>query len=141
MFTLGGLLLGRDESTNTRRQEFSLFARESNVRKGSNRCFFVVFYPKIWTWHSKKARGGQREGNTKREGLFDERFLCLVWFRGNVFSLFFFFFFFFFVRCLFFDVLCVFSSSFACSKDSSSMSIRIITLLIIICDWNRAKPE
>ena len=84
MFTLGGLLLGRDESTTTRRQEFSLFARESNVRKGSNRCFFVVFYPKIWTWHSKKARGGQREGGTKREGLFDERFLCLVCFRGNV---------------------------------------------------------
>ena len=58
------------------------------------------------------------------------------------FSLFFFFFFFFFkVRCLFFDALRVFSSSFARSKDSSSMSMSIITLLIIICDWNGAKSE
>jgi hypothetical protein len=129
LFTLGGLLLGRDESTNTRRQEFSLFARESNVRKGSNRCFFVVFYPKIWTWHSKKARGGQREGNTKREGLFDERFLCLVWFRGNVFSLFFFFFFFFFVRCLFFDVLCV------CSRAALRVQKIVLVLVFVLLHY------
>ena len=71
---LCGLLLGRDESTYYYAQAgvLSVCARESNVRKGSNRgCFFVVFYPKIWTWRSKKARGGQREGGTKREGLFD----------------------------------------------------------------------
>ena len=60
---------------------------------------------------------------------------------GMFLSFLFLFLFFFKVRCLFFDVLCVFSSSFACSKDSSSMSMSIITLLIIICDWNGAKSE
>ena len=94
-----------------------LAARESNVRKGT-KCFFVVFFIQKFFGMAIMGRGSQKRDDKRRDArnvtVWEREIFSLVCFCGNV-SLFSFSFS--FVVC--FLMRCVFSSSFACSKDIS----------------------